>query len=400
MVAWVEAHAEDAIALLARTVDVPSATANVAGVRRVGDLFAAELVPLGFATRWVEMPPELQRAGHLFAERGGARGPRLLLIGHLDTVLEGGPFRREGDLGHGIGASDMKGGDVVMVYALKALQAAGALDGAQVTVALIGDEEEAGRPLEVARAPLIAAARQSDVALAFEGAVPGAAVVGRRGIGAWKLTASALTGHSSQIFGERLGYGAIFEAARVLDRFRAELAGEPNLTFNPSIIVGGSTLTYEEALDQGSAQGRTNVIADEVVVEGDIRYLTLEQQAAATTRMAAIAADGNLPGTTAAFVFDPGYPPMAPTPGNYRLLALLDEVSRDLDQGPIVAHDPAHRGAADVSFVAPLIDSLDGLGAMGDREHAPDEHVQLDKLPALIARAAVLIHRLLQQPRP
>jgi glutamate carboxypeptidase len=400
IVAWVDAHAEDAIDLLARTVDVPSATANVAGVRKVGDLFAAELAPLGFTNRWVEMPPELARAGHLFATREGERGPRLLLIGHLDTVLEGGPFRREGNVGHGIGASDMKGGDVVLVYALKALQAAGALDGAQVTVALIGDEEEAGRPLEVARAPLIDAARESDVALAFEGAVPGVAVVGRRGIGSWKLTASAITGHSSQIFTERLGYGAIFEAARILDRFRGELAGQPNLTFNPSVMVGGSTLTYEEALDQGSAGGRTNVIADEVVVEGDIRYLTLEQQTAATERMAAIAAGGNLPGTTAAFEFSPGYPPMAPTAGNHRLLELLDEVSRDLGQGPIVAHDPAQRGAADVSFVAPLIDSLDGLGAMGDREHAPDEHVQLDKLPMLIARAAVLMHRLLQQPRP
>lgn len=400
IVEWVQAHSEDAIGLLARTVDVPSATANVAGVRRVGDLFAAELASLGFTTRWVELPPELQRAGHLFAERRGERGPRLLLIGHLDTVLEGGPFRREGNVGHGIGASDMKGGDVVLVYALEALHAVGALDGAHITVALIGDEEEAGRPVEVARAPLVAAAKQSDVALAFEGAVEGVAVVGRRGIGSWKLTTGAVTGHSSQIFTERLGYGAIFEAARILDRFREELAGEPNLTFNPSVMIGGSTTSYQDADDAGSAQGRTNVIPDEVVIEGDIRYLTPQQQAAAASRMAKIATEGNLPGTTASFEFQPGYPPMAPTPGNHRLLELLDGVSRDLGYGPITAHDPAQRGAADISFVAPFVPGLDGLGAMGDREHAPDEHVQLDKLPMLIARAAVLMHRLLQQPRP
>jgi glutamate carboxypeptidase len=286
-----------------------------------------------------------------------------------------------------------------MVYALKALQEAGALDDAQVTVALIGDEEEAGRPLDLARAALIAAAKESDVALGFEGAVAGVGVVGRRGIGSWRLTTSATTGHSSQIFTEHLGYGAIFEAARILDRFREELAGEPNLTFNPSVMVGGSTLAYDSAEDQGSAQGRTNVIPDEVVIEGDIRYLTPEQQRSASERMAAIAAAGNLPGTSARFELELGYPPMAPTAGNHAVLALLDRVSRDLGQGPIVPHDPAQRGAADISFVAPYVDGIDGLGAMGDREHAPDEHVQLDKMPQLIARAALLIHRLLQMPR-
>ena len=399
IVEWAGAHAEEAVALLAEAVDVPSRTTNLAGVRRVGEIFARELEAAGFAARWVDVPPELGRAGHLFAERRGPRGKRLLLIGHLDTVLEGGPFRREGETGHGIGASDMKGGNVVMVYALKALQAAGALDGAEVTVALIGDEEEAGRPLDLARAALVDAARESDVALGFEGAVEGVAVVGRRGIGSWRLTTSGVTGHSSQIFTEHMGYGAIFEAARILDRFREELAGEANLTFNPSVVVGGSTLSYDSAEDQGSAQGRTNVIPDEVVIEGDIRYLTPEQQSSAGERMAAIAGEGNLPGTQATFELEPGYPPMAPTPGNHALLALLDEVSRDLGHGPVTAHDPAQRGAADISFVAPHVDGLDGLGAMGDREHAPDEHVRLDKLPMLVARAAVLIHRLLEMPR-
>jgi glutamate carboxypeptidase len=399
IVGWVDGHVEDAIELLARTVDIPSSTANVEGVRKVGELFARELAEIGLEPRWEEVPPEMARAGHLFAESRGTRGKRLLLIGHLDTVLEGGPFRREGDVGWGIGASDMKGGDVVLVYALKALHAAGALRDAQVVVALIGDEEEAARPLDVARAALIDAARRSDVALGFEGAAPGVAVVGRRGIGAWKLTTSGTTGHSSQIFSDGAGYGAIFEVARILDRFRAELAGEPYLTFNPSVLVGGSNLTYDAAMDQGSAQGRTNVIPDEAVVEGDIRYLTPEQQRRAGERMAAIAAGDNLHQTGASFELVPGYPPMAPTDGNYRVLGMLDQASRDLGYGPIAPHDPAQRGAADISFVAPIVPSIDGLGAMGSREHAPDEHVQLDAFPMLIRRAALLIHRLLEMPR-
>ena len=396
---WVDDHLEEAIALLGRAVDIPSSTTNVAGVRAVGELFATELRAIGLEPRWEGLPPELLRAGHLFAERRGSRGKRLLLIGHLDTVLEGGPFRREGNLGWGIGASDMKGGDVILLYALKALHAAGALDDTQVVVALIGDEEEAARPLDVARAALVAAARDSDVALGFEGAVEGVAVVGRRGIGSWRLTTSGTTGHSSQIFTDGLGFGAIFEAARILDRFREELVGEPYLTFNPSVVVGGSTLSYDAAMDQGSAQGRTNVIPDEVVVEGDIRYLTPEQQVLAAERMAAIVAGDNLHRTAASFELNPGYPPMAPTEGNYQLLGMLDAVSRDLGFGPVGPHDPAERGAADISFVAPYVPGLDGLGAMGSREHAPDEHVRLDKLPMLIRRAALLIHRLLELPR-
>jgi glutamate carboxypeptidase len=399
IVAWADAHVEEAIELLGRAVDIPSSTANVDGVRRVGELFASELAEIGLEPRWEELPPELARAGHLFAERRGNRGKRLLLIGHLDTVLEGAPWRREGDIGWGIGASDMKGGDVVLLYALKALHAAGALDDAQVVVALIGDEEEAARPLEVARRALVDAARRSDVALGFEGAVEGVAVVGRRSIGSWRLTTTGTTGHSSQIFTDGLGYGAIFEAARILDGFRAELAGEPYLTFNPSVVVGGSTLTYDTAMDQGSAQGRTNVIPDEVVVEGDIRYLTPEQQRLAAERMAAIAGGDNLHRTTATFEMSPGYPPMAPTDGNYRVLGMLDQVSRDLGYGPVGPHDPSQRGAADISFVAPYVPGIDGLGAMGNREHAPDEHVRLDVMPMLIRRAALLIHRLLEMPR-
>ena len=88
LVATIDARREDAIALLARTVDVPSATENHEGVRAVAAIYAAELAPLGFETRWVEQG-EVGRAGHLVAEHRGTRGKRILLIGHLDTVLQG-----------------------------------------------------------------------------------------------------------------------------------------------------------------------------------------------------------------------------------------------------------------------------------------------------------------------
>jgi glutamate carboxypeptidase len=400
VVEWIDAHQEEAIALLAETVEISSPTEDLEGVRRVGAVFARELAAIGFENRWVDLPPELRRAGHLFSERRGERGKRLLLIGHLDTVLPSTGFRREGEIGHGSGASDMKGGNVVLLWALKALHAAGALDGHQVTVALIGDEEAAGRPLEVARAPLVAAAEESDVALAFEGAVPGVAVVGRRGIGSWRLEVTALTGHSSLIFTEELGYGAILEAARILDGFRRQLVGQPFLTFNPSVAVGGSQVEYDAAESRGTAHGKNNVIPDRVVVTGDLRFISREQLAEVQGSMRRIAGAGNLPLTRATLEFFEGYPPMAPTAGNYAALSLLDEVSRDLGHGPVEPHDPGQRGAADVSFVAHVVEAaLDGLGAIGDREHAPDELVRLDQLPMLMQRAALLVHRLLTLPR-
>src|SRR6266550_7916700 len=129
---YVRAHQSDQVAFLEKAVNISSGTFNLAGVRSVGRLFEPEFASLGFEARWVALPDEVGRAGHLFAERKGNKGKRLLLIGHLDTVFEGDGerFVRLDTLAAGAGSSDMKGGDVVVLYALKALQSAGALDGA------------------------------------------------------------------------------------------------------------------------------------------------------------------------------------------------------------------------------------------------------------------------------
>ncbi len=390
----IDARQEASVALLAETVDTASATENHAGVRKAGAIYARELAPLGFETRWVELPAEVGRAGHFVAERRGGKGRRLLLIGHLDTVLQGERFRREGDRGYGTGASDMKGGNLVVVEALRALHAAGALEDRRITVVFTGDEEDPGALPLLSRQPLIDAARASDVALAFEGSSPGVAVIGRRGIGFWRLHVKGEQAHSSGIFREERGYGAIFEAARILDRFREELR-EPNLTYNPSVIVGGTDVNYDGERKAGAALGKTNVIPREVRVEGDVRYLSQAQFDSARARMAAIVAD-SLPRTSATLEMDQEYPAMAPTDANRAVLSVLDDVSRDLGAGAIRAQDPAERGAGDISFVCdgPRLACLDGLGAMGDQDHAPGEYVDLASLPMLTKRAALLMYRL------
>jgi glutamate carboxypeptidase len=390
---YINAHSQEAVALLERAVNIESATLNQDGVRRVGKLFGAEFESLGFASRWIELPKELNRAGHLFAERKGDRGKRLLLIGHLDTVLEGRRFERQGARAVGAGSVDMKGGDVVMLYALKALHSIGALDRTQIIVAMTGDEELPGRPLSVSRRDLIEAARRSDAALAFEAAAGDTATVARRGSSSWKLEVSAPTGHSSGVFGQGTGGGAIFEASRILNSFYQELRGEQYLTFNPGVIVGGTDVSYDAGEKRGTASGKANVIAKSVIVEGDLRFISEEQKNQAREKMRQIVAR-NQPKATAKITFEDSYPAMSPTEGNYALLKVLAEASRQYGLGEIVALDPGLRGAGDVSFVAPYTSGLDGLGARGGGAHEPGEYVELESLPLLIKRAALLIYRL------
>ena len=387
------------IDFLERVVNVNSGTLNVEGVREVGRLFAEEFEVIGFETEWLDLPDSLQRAGHLFARhRGTGGGNRVLLIGHLDTVFERDDpfqtFERNGDTATGPGVNDMKGGDVIILYALKALHAAGALDDLTVTVALLGDEEKPGHP-PVSRASLLEAARESDVALGFETSVGLEwGTVARRGASTWRLEVTAPQSHSSGMFSDGVSAGAIYEASRILNAFYSYVRGERNLTFSPGIILGGTEVEYNAAESRGAAFGKSNVVAPNVVVEGDLRFLRPSQLDSARARMRAIVESGNLPLTQAAITFRDGYPAMPPTAGNLEILKMLDQVSRDLGQGPVEAWDPGKRGAADISFVAHLVPGIDGLGAMGENDHSPGESINLSTLETLTARAAVLVYRL------
>ncbi|MDQ3170495.1 MAG: M20/M25/M40 family metallo-hydrolase [Acidobacteriota bacterium] len=404
IVASVDANQAQAIDLLERAVNINSGTMNLEGVRKVGALFRAEFDALGFTTTWVDLK-EVQRAGHLVAERKGRAGaPKVLLIGHLDTVFEAdSPFQKferlDGNKARGPGVTDMKGGDVIILLAIRALKDAALLDSLHIVVVMTGEEESAGRPLRIARKPLIDAAQGAIAAIGFEDGDghPDHIVTARRGTTNWELTVKGKPAHSSQIFRADIGYGAIFEATRVLQEFRAQLAGQKHLTFNPGMILGGTSVEYDEAGSRGTAFGKSNVIAEHAVVSGDMRALTPEQFETARQTMERIASTP-LGQTTSTLTFDEGYPPLAPTEGNATLLAMLDKASRDLGLNPVVAVDPDRAGAADVSFVAahvPMI--IDALGLKGDGGHTVDEIGLLDTVAIQAKRAAVLLSRLASQ---
>jgi glutamate carboxypeptidase len=402
-VAAVDAHRAEAVALLERVVNMNSGTMNLAGVRAVGDVFRGELDALGFTTRWVD-GAAFARAGHLVAERKpahGAPGVRVLLIGHLDTVFEpDSPFQRfqrlEGGKARGPAITDMKGGDVVIVLVMRALRDAGVLDRMDVRVFMGGDEEDSGDPLLASREALMASAEGADVAIGFEDGdgLFETAVVARRGVEEWRLTTSGQAAHSSLIHTPDVGPGAVYETARILDAFRRELAPESaDVTFNPAMIVGGTSIEHPE-LARGTAFGKTNVVAQTALVVGDLRTLSPEQLTKTRARMREIVA-ASLPHTSAEIVFNPGYPPMAATDGNRRLLALFDEASRDLGLGAVTAVNPRQAGAADISFVAAKVKmAMDGVGLMGKGGHTAEETADLELLAPQAKRVAVLLARL------
>jgi glutamate carboxypeptidase len=406
MTAAVDHRVPEALRLLERSVNINSGTMNFEGVEETGRLFRSELDSLGFETAWVP-GAAWNRAGHLIASRhpSGA-GLRVLLIGHLDTVFEtDSPFQRYGVLSDstatGPGTIDMKGGIVVMLVALSALGDLDLLDSLALTVVLTGDEEKAGTPHALSRRHLVEAAAWADVAIGFEDGDgdPKTAVMSRRGSTSWHLRTWGKPSHSSQIFREDVGSGAIYEAARILAAFHETLRSETFLTGNPGLILGGTTIAHDRSQNRGTAFGKNNVVAESTSVAGDLRALSVDQRERARERMLRIVSE-NLPHTGASITFDDGYPPLAPSEGNRRLLSMFDRASRDLGFGPVTAVDPAMAGAADISFTEGLVEmALDGVGLMGDGGHTVRETADLRTLPMQAKRVALTLARLIAARR-
>ncbi len=389
-----------AISDLETSVNINSGTMNFAGVKSVADHYIPLLEELGFDAKFTNDGPSFDRAGHLVASYG-TKGPKILMIGHLDTVFaKDDAFQKYTDLGNGMvagpGITDMKGGNVIIIAVARALKKAGVLDNVQLRIVMTGDEERSGKPLSASKKALVDAAKWADIALGFEDGDSNikTAVVSRRGSVDWTLNVTGTPAHSSQIFQPEFGYGAVFEAARILNEFREKLSGEHNLTFNPGLILGGTRLDYDAQTASGSAFGKNNVISQTLQVTGGIRAVSPEQLAMAQQVMQDITAN-NLAGTSATLTFGDGYPPMAPTEGNHQLLKWYSDVSEDLGFGSVAAVNPRNAGAADISFAADHVEmALDGLGLMGSGGHTVDEMADMSSFDKNIKKAAVLIYRL------
>jgi glutamate carboxypeptidase len=265
-----------------------------------------------------------------------------------------------------------------------------------------GDEELSGDPLSLARHDLIEAAKRADIAIGFEDGDGKfeSANISRRSASDWTLKVTGVPAHSSQIFTEKIGAGAIYETSRILKDFYDKLSKEEDLTFNPGLILGGSTVEHDAEMKGGNAFGKDNIVAKETVVTGDIRAISPEQLKRAQDVMMSIVAT-HLPQTHAEITFGEGYPPLAPTDGNKQLLGLFDKVSQDLGYGKVTAVKPRNAGAADISFTSGYVDmALDGLGPRCDGGHTVAETADPRTIPMEATRVAVLLYRLLNKRNP
>lgn len=408
MVRTVDAQSDRTLSLLERIVNQNSGTMNLAGVVAVRDLVEPEFRELGFRTEWIDMKAS-GRAGHLIARHAGARGgKRLLLIAHLDTVFEpDSPFQhwvRESNFAHGPGSGDDKGGIAVIIAALRAMQAAGTLKAANITVFMTGDEEDAGNPLSISRRDLIAEGKRADAALDFEDLAqedgPNGPVdvgsIARRSAGSWTLTVTGRSAHSAGVGSGN--YGALYELARIIDQFRRELP-EDKLTYNVGLLGGGQTAELDKGRIRLEATGKTNIIAAKAVARGDLRAISRDQIDRTRARMRAIVAQ-SLTGAHAEISFDDdGYPPMPPTKGNRALLERLNKVNLDMGFPAMGELDASKRGAGDISFVAADVDGLVGLGPASDGSHTDKEKVDVSSIFKQAKRAAILMSRLSKERR-
>jgi len=239
-------------------------------------------------------------------------------------------------------------------------------------------------------------AKENDVVLSFESGRVNDAVIGRRGSSNWRLEVTGKRAHSSGIFNNAVGAGAIFEVSRILNTFYEEVKGEEYLTFNPGIILGGTNVDADFELSTGTAFGKSNVVAQTVKVNGGLRFISEEQKERARAKMREIVAN-NLPHTTAEIFFEDRYPAMSPTEGNMKVFDILKQINSDLNYQPLTAVDPGVRGAGDISFVAPYISGLDALGPSGRYGHTVYEELDMRTIEPMTKRAALLIYRLIKQ---
>lgn len=398
----VDNNFDQQLKFLEQTVNINSGTQNKAGVKQVGKAYKRAFDAIGMKTDWVKLPNKVNRADHLTAKLingNKAKVKDILLIGHLDTVFSKNSdfqkFEREGNIIKGPGVTDMKDGNSIIVYALKALHQTKQLGQANYRVILNSDEESIGRPIKLSRLPMVAMAKKSDYSLSFESGWQNAASIARRGNTSWTLEVDAKRAHSSGVFSDKTGAGAIFEASRILNGFYSQIRGESGLTFNPGVIAGGTEVLTGDKPNSFDVYGKTNIVAQKASVRGDMRFISNQQREAVKEKMSQIVAT-NLPQASANISFRDGYPAMVASEGNKNLLDIFSKLSQDMGYGGVHAFPPEKRGAGDAAFVADHVDTIDGLGASGGGSHSTREYLDVESLRVATKRTAIFLYRLSQ----
>ena len=373
----VESALPDTLADLETLVNIDCGSYTPEGVNRVADLVADRMTALGMALERRRHEPRDGEAqlGDLLVGRLAGRGPRLLLIGHMDTVFDPGtaatrPYRTEGGRAYGPGVTDMKAGLLGGIGALRALVEAG--DAPNVTF-VANPDEEIGSPFST---PVIRAlAPDHDAVLVLECArANGDIVSARKGIADVRIEITGRAAHAG-VEPEK-GRSAILEAAHQVVALHALNGRWPSVTVNAGVIHGGT---------------RPNVVPERCEVQVDLRAATQDAFDAASAEAERIATSPRLDGVTSHLTRTAGHPPMERTEASGRLVDLAVEIAGELG---FALRDAATGGASDANTTAALgIPTLDGLGPVGGDDHSVDEWLDLGSVVPRTTLLAGLIGR-------
>ncbi len=362
-------------------VNVDSGTFTKAGVDRVAAYLQERFQGLGFSTRFEQQE---HYGDHLVATHQGNApgGPRILLIGHIDTVLPDGeagrrPFaisRRDGArIATGPGILDMKSGVLIGMYALHLLLEGQQANYSQVTF-ICNSDEEIGSP---SSRPLIQQlAQQADAVLVLEpGRAQGTIVSSRKGCGQYRVEVHGLSAHAG--VEPQRGRNAILELSYQVQKMQALNGTIPGATLSVGIIRGGE---------------RTNVVPDYAYFDMDVRVADQASLKMLEEAMRQVTHQNKLAGTRITLSGSLLCQPFECNQHNEQLVALAKEAGRELG---VKIQDVGSGGASDANTTAAMaIPTLDGLGAGGGLAHNPGEYIELDYLPTRIALAAGLIRKL------
>jgi glutamate carboxypeptidase len=362
--------------LLKKTVDMYSPSCDAASVTAVGDVFAEELLGLGFC---VSRPQGDGYGAHVLADLDtGKPGPRILLMGHMDTVeLPAAGYdhrmRVDGDLIRGLGVQDMKGGDVILAWALRALKNAGGLKAGSIRV-FLNAEEEPGSPHS--RKLLPSVLEGVDYALLFEGAQDdGSMTASRKGCGVFRITVHGRASHAGA--DPEKGRSAIHELAEKILTIEA-LKGN-GTTLNVGIVKGG-TAAY--------------VVPEYAEAVVDVRVPSPEEQKRIEQELARIAGESHVPDTRTEILGSFHRPPMPSIPGGKALQELTAEWATKIG---FSVRFVSSGGVGDLNnIVAAGIPGLDGFGTDGGGPHGVDEHIRADSLVRKTKLAALVIESVLE----
>lgn len=373
--AYLDAAAGEQLQLLERLVNIDSGTYNKAGVDEAGDLLAGELKELGLP---VTTHPQAELGDHVVGRKPGSAGWDLLLVGHMDTVFPTGtpqqrPFRLDGRRAYGPGVYDMKGGLVVLLYALRALRATNPGLWRELGLRVVfNSDEEIGS--DSSRELIAAEARQAAAVCVLEPARPGGEYVRqRKGVGLFRLRVQGKAAHAGTQ--PELGASAIADLAHKVIALHGLTDFASGLTVNVGVIRGGE---------------RSNIVPGLAEADIDVRVTTLSMMEAVTAELQRIAGTVHVPGTTAALTGWFKHAPMEYTHGAQRLFAILEQAGAEVG---FPVKSVATGGGSDGNNTARYTPTIDGMGPRGNFAHSPDEYVEIDSLPERTKALARFIER-------